>query len=189
MSEQDVLKDIRSIMERSTRFHALSGESGIWVGVLALLFSVYRVYRWGLKVDTADGAAEAVLLLILSVTAGYLWAKKRAMAVKQSLWSASSKAMIKALAVPLLVGGFLVISFMSLDLYGLVVPMFLIFYGLGLYAASTYTFKELQLVGILFLLLGMVSFWVPEYGVVFFGLGFGLLHIGYGFIIKSTYGG
>lgn len=189
MSEHDVLKDIRSMMERSSTFKSISGDSGIWIGAYALLISAYSVYQHGWAVESGEGALWALLLLGVSVLTGMLLARNKAQRTGQPVWNISARKFLQALVLPLLSGGFLAWYCQSAGLYSLLVPVFLLFYGLGLYSAGTYTFKEIKVIGVLEVVLGVVALWVPEYGLAFFALGFGVLHIIYGMIIKSKYAG
>ena len=63
----------------------------------------------------------------------------------------------------------------------------LIFYGLALSAASSFTFKELRWLGILDIILGLLALCLPGYGIYFWAVGFGILHIIYGLIVHQRY--
>jgi uncharacterized membrane protein HdeD (DUF308 family) len=69
----------------------------------------------------------------------------------------------------------------------LVASSLLIFYGLSLAAASVFTFREVRVLGILEIILGLLALAFPGYGVVFWALGFGVLHIVYGLIVHKKY--
>ena len=63
----------------------------------------------------------------------------------------------------------------------------LIFYGLALFSVSKYTFKELAGLGLLHLVLGLASILFPIWGLIFWAIGFGLGHIGYGLFLYKKY--
>jgi hypothetical protein len=189
MSEHDVLKDIRSMMERSSTFKSISGDSGIWIGIYALLIAGYRIYKQGWAVESGEGWEWAVLLLVMSTLTGILLARNKAKRMGQPAWSITARKFLQALVLPLISGGILAGYCMNEGLYTLLVPVFLFFYGLGLFSAGTYTFKEIKVIGVLEVALGALALWMPEYGLAFFALGFGVLHILYGLIIKSKYAG
>lgn len=63
----------------------------------------------------------------------------------------------------------------------------LIFYGLGLINASKYTLTDIRFLGISEIVLGLLAaIWVG-YGLLFWVLGFGFLHLVYGFIMFWKY--
>jgi hypothetical protein len=63
----------------------------------------------------------------------------------------------------------------------------LIFYGLALLNASKYTLKEIRYLGMSEICLGLIaSAWV-QFGIVFWGIGFGMLHIIYGTFMYFKY--
>jgi hypothetical protein len=69
----------------------------------------------------------------------------------------------------------------------LVVPGLLLFYGLALLNASKYTLDEIRWLGLTQIGLGLVAMLFPDWGLLFFALGFGLGHIGYGLLMYNRY--
>jgi hypothetical protein len=69
----------------------------------------------------------------------------------------------------------------------LIAPTCLLFYGLALINASRYTLGEIRYLGCCELILGIISLWVPGYGLIFWAAGFGVLHIIYGIIMWWKY--
>ena len=84
------------------------------------------------------------------------------------------------MAVPLSVGGALVLMFIVKGLIGLAAPFMLIFYGLALYNAGSYTIKEVKFMGFAQILLGLMNIWFIEFGILFWTIGFGVIHLIYG---------
>ena len=72
-------------------------------------------------------------------------------------------------------------------IFGLTMPLTLIFYGLSLVNASRFTFDELRYMGILEIVLGILSTWFINYSLLFWALGFGMLHIIYGIYMYWRY--
>ena len=66
-------------------------------------------------------------------------------------------------------------------------PITLIFYGLALINASKYTFGDIQLLGCIECVLGLCSLLFIGYGLIFWAIGFGIMHILYGAIIYFKY--
>jgi hypothetical protein len=66
-------------------------------------------------------------------------------------------------------------------------PLTLIFYGLALVNASKYTLSEIRSLGIIEIVLGLMGAQFIGYGLLFWGIGFGVMHIVYGMIMHMKY--
>ncbi len=91
------------------------------------------------------------------------------------------------MATPLLVGGILILIFISRGYYGIVASTSLIFYGLSLVGASNFTFTDVKYLGICEIILGLIAACIPGYGLLFWSIGFGVLHIVYGGVMYLKY--
>jgi len=89
--------------------------------------------------------------------------------------------------VPLFTGGALILILIWRGYFGVVAPASLIFYGLALINASSITFKDIHYLGISDILLGLLAAIMPGYGLIFWVIGFGLLHIVYGSVMYFKY--
>ena len=188
----DQLKDIRSIMDKSTRFLSLSGLSGVMAGVYALLGSIavqIVINRRTSRYVTLESKefkiiiAIAAIVLILSIVTAYILSKARSKKTGEKLWSSASKRLLINFSIPLITGGAFAISLLQTGHYGLITPVTLIFYGLALLQASKYTLETLRSLGISFIILGLINCWMVGFGLYFWALGFGVLHIIYGAIM------
>jgi len=63
----------------------------------------------------------------------------------------------------------------------------LVFYGLALIAAGSRTYKDVKLLGMCEIVLGIAAAFVTRYGLYFWALGFGVLHILYGTVMHFRY--
>jgi hypothetical protein len=84
------------------------------------------------------------------------------------------------MVIPLTVGAIFIVRMMQLGEFELVAPACLIFYGLALVNASKYTLGEIRYLGYGQLALGIMNLWNIGYGLYFWAMGFGVLHIIYG---------
>jgi predicted lysophospholipase L1 biosynthesis ABC-type transport system permease subunit len=194
------LAHIRGLMDRSTRFLSLSGLSGVIAGVLALAGAAmarwymdqHAVVRTDQMTYDAGLLAEAywahvlnlggiaVTVLVLAIVGALWFTLRRSRHTGQSLWDASAQRMVINLAMPLAAGGLFCLALIWHGLPGLVAPATLLFYGLALLNASKYTLDEIRWLGLSEVMLGLAaSFWVGA-GLLFWALGFGVLHIFYG---------
>lgn len=87
------------------------------------------------------------------------------------------------MAVPLAVGGALVLSFLWYGAGLFVAPACLLFYGLALVSAGKHTLTEVTYLGYAQIGLGILNLLLPGYGLYFWAAGFGILHIIYGLIM------
>jgi predicted lysophospholipase L1 biosynthesis ABC-type transport system permease subunit len=194
------LAEIRSMMERSSRFLSLSGWAGILAGIYALAgaYIAHAVlsFRTLEIVSDTKGAAAADLLnvimlaigvLVLSISTAIFLSYRRARINATPIWNSTSRRLIASMIMPLASGGILILVFISLGLIGLLAPLSLLFYGLALYNAGNYTYRELRYLGIIFAVLGLVAACRMEYGLLLWAVGFGLMHIIYGIYIHVKY--
>lgn len=207
MENKDVYDDISSIkkiMERSTRFISLSGLSGVLAGIYALIgvtiaYSILKPAYTVVETGSAGffyGGFEyikfqlsliALIVLLLSISTGVWLTIRKARRRGQNVWNQSSRALLKNGIVPLLTGGIFILILLSQGYYGVIASACLIFYGLALTSASQYTYGDVRWLGLLEIALGLLAMTMPYYGLLFWALGFGVLHILYGTIMYFKY--
>lgn len=203
--EQDYIRDIaeiRSMMERSSKFLSLSGLAGIMAGIYALsgAYMAYKIFYFNPDqiVDSAlkSGSLStglvkviflAILILILAIGTAILLSCKKATKRGERAWNATSRRLLANMAVPLVAGGILILISISKDLIGLIAPLTLLFYGLALYNASKFTYDEVKSLGMIQIGLGLISSYFIEYGLLFWAMGFGVVHIVYGIYMHYRY--
>ncbi|MEQ9262251.1 MAG: hypothetical protein RLP14_03720 [Owenweeksia sp.] len=184
------LKEIKSLMERSSRFISLSGLSGVFAGLYALagswlanqyIASDYKqIELWPLM-----GIAASVLLL--SLLTAIFFTTRNARRKNQKIWDKLSQRMLWNLAVPLIAGGLFLIILIFQEQYYLVAPGMLIFYGLALINGSKYTLNDIRYVGYFQIVLGLMATCFHGNGLLFWSIGFGWLHIIYGALMYWKY--
>jgi hypothetical protein len=91
------------------------------------------------------------------------------------------------MAIPLFTGGLFISILLLKAEYNLIASACLIFYGLSLISASQYTFSDVKWLGFCQIALGLLAALSPQYGLVFWAFGFGLLHIIYGTFMHFKY--
>lgn len=203
--DKDPIRDIaeiRSMMERSSKFLSLSGLSGVMAGIYALCgayiadicFDFHPSDLYGGNIRTGFTSPEmkevillGVVVLILAIGTGIFLSAKKANNNGEKLWNASSRQMVWHMAIPLLAGGILVLLMIENGIYGLVSPLTLVFYGLALFSAGKFTFPEVKSLGLIQLSLGLLGCFIPDYGLLFWAFGFGIAHIIYGIYMHYKY--
>lgn len=201
---QDYEKDIASIrnmMERSVKFISLSGLSGVIAGVYALLGAGYVYYLiyypyspFGFRFYYANETqiiihllAVAVGVLVLSIGTGFWFSQRKAKKLDMTIWNRASKQLMGDLLIPLTTGGLFILILLSRGYYGVAAPACLVFYGLALITASRNTYSEVKYLGFTEIILGLISALIPGYGLIFWALGFGVMHILYGAVMHFRY--
>jgi hypothetical protein len=201
----DTLQDIKKMMERSSRFLSLSGLSGVSAGCCALAgaFFAEREIRSG-KIDnlfSGDGSLSeqlidllknelfliAIITFLTALCTAIFFTRLRSKKTNIPMWGAASKRLMTNVAVPLVAGGLFILKLLEIQVYELISPACLLFYGLALVNASKYTLGEIRYLGYAQLILGVINLWAPEYGIYLWALGFGVLHIIYGIMMWFKY--
>lgn len=206
MSNQEeqlsALSDIRNMMDRSSRFISLSGLSGVFAGLTALVgayfahteLNRYMNGDYGFGID-ADAEIEANLIkiaffvLIIALAGGFVFTYRQSKKKSIPFWGKTAKNLVVNLVIPLFTGGLFIIAllFNFPNSIGLIASSCLIFYGLALINASKYTYTDIRFLGICEVILGLIAMFYIGYGLYFWAIGFGILHIFYGLIMYFKY--
>jgi uncharacterized membrane protein (UPF0182 family) len=198
---QEDLSHIRTMMERSSTFISLSGLSGVFAGLSALIGGLYAYQLLGTtSIYYLDGNSYdvnkdlvrellfiGIIVLFAALTFGVFFTVRKSRKNNLPIWTSATKKMLFNLTVPLLVGGVFCCALLAHKIYFLIVPATLLFYGLALINAEKYTFSDIKYLGFCELALGCVSLFFVGYGLVFWIVGFGVLHILYGLIMFKKY--
>ena len=198
---QQDLASIRQLMERSSKFISLSGLSGILAGTYALIGAAiaYYLIQYPLSITSyrqqslqqSDVVFKllllAVVILVASLLTGYLLSLRKARQQGIKVWDVTSKRLAINLLIPLLTGGLFILILLYQGHYGVVAPACLIFYGLALINASANLYEEIRYLGYSEIALGLIAALLPGYGLLFWAIGFGALHIFYGALMFRKY--
>lgn len=199
----EALQDIRQMMQRSSRFLSLSGLSGIAAGIWALAGAVVahgmieEYYHHYNAVNGYSGETFqklklhlfllALVVLGLSLLSAFYFTWRKTRTDKTTLWNHTSRQMAVSLLIPLVAGGLFVLSMLQHNEWRFVAPGCLVFYGVALINAGKYTLRDIHYLGITEIILGLIATQFLGYGLYFWAIGFGVLHIIYGFIMWWKY--
>lgn len=195
------LAEIKAMMERSTRFLSLSGLAGVMAGIYAFIgagIAWYWIYfpstSYGTEFEANSPAdlqthllAVAILVLLLAIGSAYLLSQSKSQRKAEKFWTPASKRFLMALFIPVIAGGLFSFALIHENTYQLIAPATLVFYGLGLIGASHFTLGEIRNLGIGQLILGILAAFFPDYGLLCWALGFGVLHVIYGSMMYYRY--
>lgn len=183
---------IRETLERTAQFTALPGRGIMLVGATALVTSVlaarysHWISRW-----MAIWIAEAFVAASIAVIAGY----RKANRLGLPLWTGPGRRMIVALAPPFAAGAALTLALYlnnyQFRLATMVPGTWLLLYGVALMAAGAHSVPPIPVMGAAFLVLGAVVLVAnaPFLMNSAMAVGFGGLHLGFGWYIARRHGG
>ena len=202
----DDIKEIKSLMNKSTRFISLSGMSGVMAGIYALIGGVFGYFiiekarengtrdtlsrltttPWGQNPSLQILVVAAVVLFMAVLTAFFL-TKAKASKHKQKVWTKQSIRLVVNFMVPLNIGALFTLALLQYNLIGLVAPAMLVFYGLACMNAAQFTLGTVKYLGLSCAILGLINTQYIGYGLYFWTAGFGLCHIIYGAVMYYKY--
>lgn len=200
MSHKQYIEDIieiRQLMEKSSRFLSLSGLTGVLAGIFALIGGGYgyilidRFHAGEMGYTDLYYRLIAVALFVLfsSITVGIAFTFQKAKRRNLPVWDKVAWRMTSSLFGPLLVGGLVIVALIIRHEVIWVAPLSLVFYGLALINASKYTLIELRSMGYIQAILGVWAMFLPGNGLLFWMIGFGIVHIVYGIYMHLKYDG
>jgi hypothetical protein len=202
----DQINHIKKMMEENSKFLSLSGLSGVFAGITALVgaFFAYgilkdygispfgnqlREYIFEKDIDpmTFKLLVVAAAVFIIAIVGGFLFTYLKVKKEGAALWTSSTRRLLINLAIPLFAGGMMGLAFVKDGNTVYIAPISLIFYGLALLNASKYTLRDIRYLAICEVLLGILGMFFLGYGFIFWIIGFGFLHILYGVIMYFKY--
>ena len=198
------LQEIKNLMERSSRFLSLSGLSGISAGLVALIGAAVAHYilksnqvKYDEHFNLLFYVPElnvieplfylGILVLSLALLSGFYFSWRKAKKNGYKLWDHTTRRLLVHLFIPLVAGGLFCLILIDRNDITLLASATLIFYGLALVNAGKYTLNEIRYLGISEIVLGLLAGIFTCFGLVFWAIGFGVLHIVYGSVMYFRY--
>jgi hypothetical protein len=195
------LSHIRSMMERSSRFISLSGLSGVFAGISAIIGAMYVFFVFKRNgIDYFDGDRNVftkglvqelfiigIVILISALVSGYIFTASKSRKKGLKIWDATTRRLLVTFAIPLVTGGLFCLILLKHHLFVFIAPVTLIFYGLALISAERYTLTDLKYLGYCQIVLGLISCLFLGWGLIAWTIGFGVLHIVYGWSMHRKY--
>lgn len=193
------LKEIRSMMERSSKFLSLSGLSGISAGICALIGAwyahqtihvdgLYQLFDPTVREEIVPILLlDAAAVLISALLTGVFFTVRKARKNGINVWNSTSKRLLVSMLIPLFAGGIFGLALLHHGFFWLCFPTTLVFYGIALVNASKYTVHDTFYLGISEIVLGLVALYLAQWNLLFWAIGFGVLHIIYGLVVYFRY--
>jgi hypothetical protein len=195
------LSDIKKILNERTKFNALSGISGVLAGSYALVGSLaaHHIITSSKTILYDDFASReynlnivrlfiiAGLVLFMSIFTGLYFSISTSRKRGERFWTKVTKKIIIELFLFMVVAGFLLLFSYLRGYLTLLSPLSLLFYGLALIHVSGFINGEVRSLGLSLIGVGILSLFIPGYGLYCWAFGFGVLHIIYGFLMWYKY--
>ena len=184
-AEED-LRYIRRAMERSSTFTAVPGAGGAAMGVIGVAAAVVGALQPTPQRWLATWLAGAVIAFAI----GVVMMRRKAAAAGMPLTGAIGRRFALSLSAPLAAGAALSVALVRDGNWSLMPAVWLLLYGTGVVTGGLVSVPVVLVVGFCFMALGVLALLTPPaWGNVWLGLGFGLLHIGFGMYIARKHGG
>lgn len=187
------LRFIRETMERSASFTAVPGKGSVLIGVTALLAAIWAG-RMDERVGGATGWPGWLVVwsweLPLALAIGGIAMKRKARATSLKLLSGPGRKFTLSLAPPLLAGAILSMALTRVGQTEVLPGLWLLLYGVGVVTGGAFSVRVVPMMGMAFMGLGALALFAPDsWGNLLMALGFGGLHIGFGWMIARRHGG
>jgi len=179
------LRYIRETMERSSAFTATPGWGQVLMGLTAI-----GAAGVAFRQRTADAwlvvwLVEALVAVAISVTAMQLKARRAGLPLTSGPGRKFALGFLPCVVVAVL----LTVALYRAGLVRLLPGVWLLLYGAGVVTGGAFSIPLLPAMGLCFLLTGASALFVPEWGNLLMGAGFGGLHILFGGWIARKHGG
>ena len=182
----DNLSFIRHAMERASAFTAVPGWGGMAMGVTAVAGSLVSARATTPRAWTMTWLGVAAIASAIGAVTMVLKARRE----EGVVLSSKARRFFLGYLPPIGVGMLLTLVLVRHEVYGALAGTWLLLYGTGLVTGGVFSIRVVPIMGACFMALGAVAlFTPPSLGSLWMGLGFGGLHLVFGFLIARRYGG
>lgn len=182
----DNLRFIRSTMENAGSFTAVPGVGGVMMGATAFFAAFAARLSRSPKGWLAIWAGEAILAFLIGLAFSYRKAARNG----TSLFSHAFRRFALALMPAIFTGALLTLVLFRAGLNDLMPAVWLLLYGVGVSCSGAFSVRVVPIMGMSFLFVGTVAALGPAaWADALLALGFGGLHVVFGFVIARNYGG
>ncbi|HCR49198.1 MAG TPA: hypothetical protein PLL64_07660 [Rhodothermales bacterium] len=203
-SVEEQLKVIRETMTRTTAFTEIPGFAMMGIGLLALVVAGLLEYTGTSYITWVEAwVLTALIAILLGAWGIHLKARKvekpHIAQTARKFWLGLAPAFVVTAFLTLMVLGVTPHNyqeklntywFIPLDVLRILPSLWMLMYGLAISAAGAYSIKAVSQMGLSFLGIGVMTFLIPEMNInLMMMIGFGGLHLIFGWVIAKRYGG
>lgn len=173
-------------MASSATFTAISGVGAVVMGLTACAAALVASRQASDRAWLLTWLVEAALAF--SIGSAGIWWKARRSGVP--LFAGPGRRFMVSYAAPLVAGAVQTMGLYLSGLSGFLPGMWLLLYGTAAVAGGVSSIRPIPIAGGCFMVLGAAALVAPtHWGDAFMAAGFGLLQIGFGWVIARRYGG
>ena len=180
----DNLRYIREAMERAGSFTSIPGWGGFVIGFTAIVTSFIARGMTGGRWVTAWLIEAAVAAVIAFAT---MMIKGRRSGV--DFTAPPARRFFASYFAPLIAAAVLTFVLWRGGLFVAMPAAWLLLYGTSFVSSGAFSIRVIPVMGLLYMLLGLAAAVMPDAGNVLMGIGFGGLHLVFGYVIARRYGG
>lgn len=182
----DNLQFIRETIENSTRFTAVPGYGGVFMGLTAIAAAFIASRQPHLEDWMRVWLIEAALAFAIGLFA--TWQKSKI--VDTALTSAPAKKFAKSFLPPIVCAIVITLGLWRMEHFEALMPTWILLYGAAVVTGGSVSVRVVPVMGWFFIALGAMSFFLPaNFGNLMMALSFGVLHVVFGLIIARRFGG
>lgn len=180
------LRYIRDAMERASAFTSIPGRGGMLVGLTALGAAWLAHPYAGTRRWLLTWLAEAVVAALIAGTTMFLKAQRAGVSFRGT----PARRFFSSYFAPIAAGAALTYVLASAGVYGALPAVWLLLYGASFISSGAFSIPVVPVMGLCYMVLGLAACVVaPPAGNALLGLGFGGLHVVFGYVIARRYGG
>jgi len=182
----DNLRFIREAMESAGSFTAVPGIGGMLMGASA----IFAAFAAHLSKSPTAWVAVWIAESLLAIAIGLAFSYRKAALASTPLLNRPFRRFVLALSPPIFAGAVLSIALFRRHDFALLPAIWLLLYGAGITCGGAFSVRIVPLMGLAFLALGALAAIAPTAWADYeLALGFGGLHLLFGFLIARRYGG
>ncbi len=186
------LRFIRRTMENASSFTAVPGWGGVAIGFTALAAS-YIAGRYPVRGTPLEAQRWATVWLVEAVVAlvlGTAAMLRKSHVNRTPVFSGPGRRFLLSFAPPLAVGALLSWPLLHSGMASMLPAVWLLLYGTGVVTGGAFSVRAVPVMGLSFMALGMAALVLPAVWLdALMAIGFGGLHMIFGFVIARRHGG
>ena len=177
---------IRRIMERASAFTAVPGWGGVLMGLVAFAATAVSV-----RTSTFDQWLQTWIgTAVVATLVGSAAIVNKARAARVPVHRGAGRRFVLSLLPALLAAGALTVALYPTPARALLPGLWMLLYGAGVVSGGSYSVRIVPVMGASFMILGAVTLFMPfETSRWLMGVGFGGIHVVFGWLIARRYGG
>ncbi len=180
------LRYIREAMERASTFTSIPGWGGVAVGITAIAAATIGHRATTPRAWIATWLAEAVIAAAIAAVTMV----RKARRANVSFRGAPARRFFVSYFAPIFAAAALTFVLARAELYSALPATWLLLYGASFVSSGAYSIPAVPVMGVCFMVLGVAACFFPLWGGnALLGIGFGGLHVVFGFVIAKGHGG